>query len=106
MGADPGLESFLYSEEELAAIDSWAPKPSVPVGSGVARLRRGTAGGALAAVVLLGLRDALERQSDAGEAVVIEVPGEAEDPSAPVVVRFDPGSPAATVALVRPSPGG
>ena len=104
--ADVDLEESLYSEAELAAIYGWVPGPPAPAGSGVARLRRGTVGGALAAVVLLGLRDALEPEHDGGEAVVIEASGEPDDPSAPVVVRFDPGSPAATVAIVRHPPGG
>lgn len=101
-----GVDSSVYSASELAAIEGWSAGRSGPPVSGVARLRRGTAGGALAAVVLLGLRDALEPEGDGGEAVVIELPGEAEDPSAPVVVRFVPGSPAATVAIVRSQPAG
>lgn len=97
-----GVEESIYSDDELAAIDSWSPEPARRQGVGVAGLRRGTAGGALAASVLLGLRDALEPSADDGEAVVIQASDEPEgDRRAPVVVRFDPDSPRATIAFIR-----
>lgn len=106
-------EEGLYSDAELAAIDGWTPPPP-PGPQGVAGLRRTTAGGALAAAALLGLRDALEPPASDEAAVVIEVDGDAEEPSvsAPasasvgVAVRFDAGSPAGTVAVLRHRGGG
>ena len=92
----------LYSGADLAAIDGWRPPPPVPAGpEGVARLRRSTAGGALAAAVLLGLRDALEPPPSEEAAVVVEVDDQEDDPSAGVALRFDAGSPPATVAVLR-----
>ena len=92
----------LYSDAELAAIHGWTPPPPPPPGpEGVAGLRRTTAGGALAATVLLGLRDALEPPPCDEPAVVVEVDGEGDDPGVAVALRFDAGSPAATVAILR-----
>lgn len=91
----------LYSSAELAAIDGWRPPP-VPAGpEGVAGLRLTTAGGALAAAVLLGLRDALDPPVSDEAAVVVEVDGQEDDPCVAVALRFDAGSPAATVAVLR-----
>lgn len=92
-------EQWIYGAEELAAIEGWTARRNPP--AGVAGLRRSTAGGALAAAVLLGLRDVLEPPPENDQAVVVDAPGEREDPSAPVVVRFDDRSPAATVAVLR-----
>lgn len=92
----------LYSDAELAAIRGWTPPPPSPPGpEGVAGLRRTTAGGAIAAAVLLGLRDALEPPASDEAAVVVEVDGETDDPSVAVALRFDRESPAATVAFLR-----
>lgn len=95
-------EDQLYSRVEWAAIDGWTPPaPPPPAPEGIAGLRRTTAGGAVAAAVLLGLRDALEPPAHDEAAVVVEVEGEADDPSADVALRFDAASPAATVAVLR-----
>ncbi|HEV2766282.1 MAG TPA: hypothetical protein VGV63_01075 [Acidimicrobiales bacterium] len=93
----------LYTGAELAAIDGWTPPPppAPPGPEGVAGLRRTTAGGALAAAVLLGLRDVLEPPPSDEAAVVVEVDGEADDAFVAVALRFDAGSPAATVAVLR-----
>lgn len=92
----------LYTGAELAAIDGWRPRAPVPPGpEGVAGLRRTTAGGALAAAVLLGLRDVLEPPPSDEAAVVVEVDTDADDASVAVALRFDAGSPAATVAVLR-----
>lgn len=96
-------EESIYDADELAAIEGWAPRSSPPVAAttGVAGLRRSTAGGALAAAVLFGLRDALEPPPDDTQAVVADAPTEPDDRSAPVVLRFDARSPADTIAVVR-----
>jgi hypothetical protein len=95
-------EVELYSGAEWAAIEGWTPAPCLPRRTeGVAGLRRTTAGGAVAAAVLLGLRDALDGPPSDEAAVVVEVSGEPDDPAVPVVLRFDVTSPAATVAVVR-----
>ncbi len=70
----------------------------------MAGLRRSTTSGALAAAVLLGLRDVLEPPPDDEPAVVVDAPGEPDDPAAPLVLRFDPESPSGTVAIVREQP--
>lgn len=103
-------EDDLYSGAEWAAIDGWRPRSPASVGSpGIAGLRRTTAGGAVAAAALLGLRDVLESPPDDEAAVVMEVDAEADDPTVAVALRFDAASPAATVAVLRPRgavPGG
>lgn len=103
-----GPEHELYSRAEWAAIDGWTPaspslSPQQP--DGIARLRRTTAGGAVAAAVLLGLRDALEPPASEEVAVIQETEGDTDDPSAPVALRFDAASPAGTVVVVRGSGG-
>lgn len=94
-------EEWIYDPDEIAAIEAWRP-PAEPRGAepGVAGLRRRSVSGALAAAVMLGLRDVLEPPRDEA-AVVVEAPGEPDDPSVPVTVRFDPESPHSTVAIVR-----
>ncbi|MGI9120973.1 MAG: hypothetical protein ACR2G7_12780 [Acidimicrobiales bacterium] len=95
-------QEWIYDEDELAAIDAWSAQPSSrPPDSGVAGLRRRSAGGALAAAVMLGLRDVLEPPPDDDEAVVSESPGEPDDPTAGVILRFDPESPQATFVILR-----
>ena len=99
------IEESIYGAEELAAIEAWSPQRQAPGGSGgsggVAGLRRTSVGGALAAAILLGLRDVLEPPPDDGQAVVVDAPGEPEDRSAPVALRFDAESPGDTVAVLR-----
>ncbi len=94
-------EEWLYDPDELAAIEAW--RPDVPAASDdrqpAGGLRR-SASAAVVAAAMLGLRDALEPPRDQG-AVVVESPGEPDDPSAPVALVFDPESPQATVAIVR-----
>ncbi|MBW3611948.1 MAG: hypothetical protein KY438_10550 [Actinobacteria bacterium] len=94
-------EEWIYDEQEQAAIDGWRAREVRRGDAGVAGLRRSTASGALAAAVLLGLREVLEPSPDDEPAVVVDAPGEPDDPRASLVVRFDPDSPAATVAIVR-----
>lgn len=102
------IEESIYGAEELAAIEAWSPQRPAPGGSGgpggvggVAGLRRTSVGGALAAAILLGLRDVLEPPPDDDQAVVVDAPGEPEDRSAPVALRFDAESPGDTVAVLR-----
>lgn len=98
-------QEWIYDEDELAAIDAWSAQPSArPPDSGVAGLRRRSATGALAAAVMLGLRDVLEPPPEDDEAVVSESPGEPDDPTARVVLRFDPESPEATMVILRQEP--
>lgn len=94
-------EEWLYDPDELAAIDGWRPEaaPSGDGGEVAAGLRR-SASAAVVAAAMLGLRDVLEPPRDQG-AVVVEAPGEPDDPSAPVALVFHPESPHATVAIVR-----
>ncbi len=94
-------EEWIYDAEEQAAIDAWRPPEDRREDAGVAGLRRSTTSGALVAAVLLGLREVLEPPPDDEQAVVVDAPGEPDDLEAPLVVRFDPDSPAATVAIVR-----
>ncbi len=94
-------EEWLYDEEEQAAIDGWRPAPALSHEDGVAGLRRSTTSGALMAAMMLGLREVLEPPRDDEQAVVVDAPGEPDDPSASLVLRFDPDSPDKTVAIVR-----
>lgn len=94
-------EDWIYDAEERAIIDAWRPPQDRRGEAGVAGLRRSTTSGALAAAVLLGLREVLEPPPDDEQAVVVDAPGEPDDPTASLVLCFDPESPAATVAIVR-----
>lgn len=94
-------EEWLYDEEEQAAIDGWRPTPARPPEVGVAGLRRSTTSGALMAAMMLGLREVLEPPPDDEQAMVVDAPGEPEDPKAALVLRFDPDSPDKTVAILR-----
>ena len=107
-----GADDFelLYEHEERAAIDSWRSRRSGSVGGphhgssdprpiGPAAWRRSSASGAVAAAVLLGLRDVLEPPADDEVQVVVDA-DEPADPDGPVVVRFDPDEPANTVAVL------
>ncbi len=62
--------------------------------------RKRSATGAVMTGIALGLQEALElpRQRPA---LVIEAPGEPDDPDHPIDLRFDPDSPEGTVAIVR-----
>ena len=62
-----------------------------------------TATGAVMTGIAVGLQQALElpRQEPA---FVIEASGEPEDPNRPIDLRFDPDSPADTVAIIRRPP--
>lgn len=77
-------------------VDAWEARPPAP---GVAGWRQRSAAGAVAAAVLLGLRDALEPER-ADEAIV-EVGVAPADPEGDVELRFDEGSPRRTVAVIR-----
>ncbi len=64
-----------------------------------------SATGAVLTGITLGLREALEPRRDE-PAIMIEAAGEPEDPDQPIVLHFDPDSPADTVAVIRrPTPG-
>lgn len=103
-GDPAGGEEWIYDEAERAAIDAWRPAETRRGDAGVAGLRRSTSSGALAAAIMLGLREVLEPPPDDEQAVVVDAPGEPEDPTAPLVLRFDPESPGDTVAIVRAAP--
>ncbi len=104
--SDPagGEEWIIYDEAEQVVIDNWRPAGTRRGDAGVAGLRRSTSSGALAAAIMLGLREVLEPPPEDEQAVVVDAPGEPEDPAAPLVLRFDPESPAGTVAIVRQAP--
>ena len=63
-----------------------------------------SAAGAIMTGIAVGLQQALElpRQEPA---FVIEASGEPDDPNRPIDLRFDPDSPADTVAIIRRPPG-
>ena len=65
--------------------------------------RKRTTAGAVMTGIAVGLQQALElpRQEPA---FVIEASGEPEDPNRPIDLRFDPDSPADTVAIIRRPP--
>ncbi len=64
-----------------------------------------SATGAVLTGITLGLREALEPRREE-PAIMIEAAGEPEDPDQPIVLHFDPDSPADTVAVIRrPTPG-
>jgi hypothetical protein len=63
-----------------------------------------SATGAVMTGIAFGLKEALQPKR-AEVAFVIEAPGEPEDPDKPIDLRFDPESPADTVAIIR-RPGG
>ncbi len=62
--------------------------------------RKRSATGAVMTGIALGLKEALELPRER-PALVIEAPGEPDDPDRPIDLRFDPDDPAATVAIVR-----
>lgn len=95
---------WIYDDEERAAIDGWRPPQARSGNVGVAGFRRSTTSGALAAALLLGLREVLEPPPHDEQAVVVDAPGEPDDPTAQLVLCFDPESPAATIAMVRAVP--
>ncbi len=62
--------------------------------------RKRSATGAVMSGIALGLKEALVLP-DNRPALVVEAPGEPDDPDRPIDLRFDPDDPAATVAIVR-----
>jgi hypothetical protein len=62
--------------------------------------RKRSATGAVMTGIALGLKEALELPTER-PALVIEAPGEPDDPDRPIDLHFDPDDPAATVAIVR-----
>jgi hypothetical protein len=62
-----------------------------------------SATGAVMTGIAVGLKEALQpRRQDV--AIVMEAPGEPDDPDKPIDLRFDPDSPADTVAIIRRPP--
>lgn len=94
---------LLYDEDERAAIEAWrARRAAARHPSGVASWRRTSASGAVVAAVLLGIRDALEdRPRDEEVLLVVDEPGEPDDPSARFDLDFDPADPRATTVTFR-----
>jgi len=62
-----------------------------------------SATGAVMTGIAVGLQQALELPKQQ-PAFVIEASGEPEDPDKPIDLRFDPDSPADTVAVIRRPP--
>jgi hypothetical protein len=62
-----------------------------------------SATGAVMTGIAVGLQQALELPKQQ-PAFVIEASGEPEDPDKPIDLRFDPDSPADTVAVIRRRP--
>lgn len=59
-----------------------------------------SATGAVMTGIAFGLKEALQPKREE-VALVIEAPGEPDDPDKPIDLRFDPESPADTVAIIR-----
>lgn len=62
--------------------------------------RKRSATGAVMTGIALGLKEALVLPDDR-PALVVEAPGEPDEPDRPIALHFDPDDPAATVAIVR-----
>ena len=93
---------LLYDDDERSAIEAWRAvrRPARP--AGVAGWRHTSASGAMVAAVLLGIRDALEdRPRDEEVLLVVDDPGQPDDPDAPFDLAFDPDDPRATVVTFR-----
>lgn len=69
------------------------------VAPGVAGWRQRSAAGAVAAAVLLGIRDALEPERP--DEAIVEVGVAPTEPGGDVELRFAEGSPTRTLAIVR-----
>jgi hypothetical protein len=94
----------LYDEETLAAIEA-GPRAvaETPRPAGLGGLRHTGGAGAIVAAAMLGLGDVLEgRRARERPPIVADDPGQPLDPDALVDVDFDPGSPTATRATLRP----
>lgn len=69
------------------------------VAPGIAGWRQRSAAGAVAAAVLMGIREALETERP--DEAIVEVGVAPSDPAGDVELRFDEGSPRRTVAVVH-----
>ncbi len=88
-GGDGGADHETAATKDPLRFNSWMKR---------------SATGAVMTGIAVGLQQALElpRQEPA---FVIEASGEPEDPNRPIDLRFDPDSPANTVAIIRrPAP--
>ncbi len=92
----------LYDDETRAAIEGWVGSPGAPEVPGLSGWRRTSATGAVLGAAMLGLGEALEgRRLRDQPPVVMDDPGQPDDPEALVDLDFDPTSPADTVARLR-----
>jgi hypothetical protein len=99
-GAESGDEDGAESGDEPGAEDGAELRDPLRFNNWMKR----SAAGAVMTGIAVGLQQALElpRQQPA---FVIEASGEPEDPDRPIDLRFDPDSPADTVAIIRrPAP--
>jgi hypothetical protein len=97
----------LYDDETLAAIEGWVRTPDAPEVPGLSGWRRTSATGAVLGAAMLGLGEALEgRRPRDRPPIVMDDPGQPDDPDALVDLDFDPTSPTDTVARLRAAGSG
>ncbi|HEY5096756.1 MAG TPA: hypothetical protein VII46_01865 [Acidimicrobiales bacterium] len=98
--SEAGDEDGAEGQAEVGAEDGGEARDPLRFNNWMKR----SAAGAVMTGIAVGLQQALElpRQQPA---FVIEASGEPEDPDRPIDLRFDPDSPADTVAIIRrPAP--
>ena len=87
------LSDDYWDEVDRASSPEARPAP------GIAGWRQRSAAGAVAAAVLMGLREALEPERP--DEAIVEVGVAPTEPEGDVELRFDEGSPRRTIAVVR-----
>ncbi len=105
-GQEAGAPPAVADGSEAGAEDAGAARGEPVEGKDPLRFNswmKRSATGAVMTGIAVGLQQALElpRQEPA---FVIEASGEPEDPNRPIDLRFDPDSPADTVAIIRRPP--
>ena len=101
-GHDGAFADDLYDDETLAAIEGWVRSPGAPDVAGLRGWRRTSATGAVLGAAMLGLGEALEgRRLRDQPPIVMDDPGQPDDPEALVDLDFDPTSATGTVARLR-----
>ena len=100
--ADDLYDDDLYDDETLAAIEGWVRSQGAPEVAGLSGWRRTSATGAVLGAAMLGLGEALEGRRRRDEPpIVMDDPGQPDDPEALVDLDFDPTSATGTVARLR-----
>ena len=101
-GDGPGGPEELDAPDGPEELDG----PDAPEGRDPLRFHRwmrSSSSGAVLTGIALGFQHALEERRDR-PAIVMEAPGEPEDPDAPIDLHFDPDDPRKTVAVIRTPP--